>query len=92
MRTVKQPLRNEVLVRVVKQRRSIGGILFSDKTRDNNSQGVVILLGPRCTSGLKRGDVVMLPEERKFKLTIDGTQYKFYDEDTILATIEAEAK
>jgi len=90
MITVKRPLRNEVFVRVVKQERALGGIILSDRTAENNSQGVVISTGPLCTSGLKLGDTVLLPEGRKFRLMVGDRQYRIVDEDTILGTIEAE--
>jgi co-chaperonin GroES (HSP10) len=88
MQSVKQPLRNEVLVRMVRRARTVGGIILSDITQEDNSQGVVISCGAKCTSGLKRGDVVLLPEGRKFKLTIGNLEYRIFVEDAILGTIE----
>ena len=48
----------------------------------------MVATGERCVSGLKRGDTVLLPEGRKFKLTMGNVEYRIFSEDAILGIIE----
>jgi Co-chaperonin GroES (HSP10) len=73
---------------MVRRERNVGGIILSDITHEDNTQGVVVATGERCVSGLKRGDTVLLPEGRKFKLTVGNVEYRIFSEDAILGIIE----
>lgn len=85
---IKQPLRDEVLVRVLKRPRFLDAIYLPDQSKDEESEGIVLLLGPRCQGLVKRGDRVMFAEGRCARLTLGDIVYRLIKESELLATME----
>jgi chaperonin GroES len=87
-----KPVGNGVIVDLEKASEKVGRILVPEAAQQQTQQGVVLAIGPgalvdgeRVPMSVKVGDRVLLPSFGGTVVKLDNKEYKFVDDDSILA-------
>jgi chaperonin GroES len=88
-----KPVGNGVIVDLDKASEKVGRLLVPEAAQQQTQQGVVLAVGPgalvdgeRVPISVKVGDRVLLPSFGGTVVKLDNREYKFVDDDSILAT------
>ena len=92
-----QPLNDRVLVlRVEKEEKTSGGIIFPDTAKEKPQEGKVVAAGPgkfneegkRIPLEVKPGDRVLFGKYSGTEIKVDGVEHLIMKEDDILGIID----
>lgn len=97
MTKLPQPQGWKILIKKKKPKeKTEGGVILSDLSLEAESwldiTAQVVALGAGCYADrepyCKEGDWVIVPKFTQFKMDIDGEEYRFVNDDEIIATID----
>jgi chaperonin GroES len=87
-----KPIGNGVIMDLEKASEKVGRILVSEAAQQQTHQGIVLAVGPgalvdgeRVSMNVKVGDRVLLPSFVGTVVKLDNKEFKFVDNDNILA-------
>ena len=91
-----RPLADRVVVKVLKQEQTSGGIFLPDTAQEKPQMGEVIAVGPgkmdddgdRLPMDVKAGDRVIFAKYSGTEVKLDGAEYLLLAEKDILGIIE----
>lgn len=91
-----RPLADRVVVKVLKQEQTSGGIFLPDTAQEKPQMGEVIAVGPgkmdddgdRLPMDVKTGDRVIFAKYSGTEVKLDGAEYLLLAEKDILGIIE----
>ncbi|MEB3298667.1 MAG: co-chaperone GroES [Candidatus Sericytochromatia bacterium] len=91
-----RPLADRVVVKVLKQEQTSGGIFLPDTAQEKPQMGEIIAVGPgkmdddgdRLPMDVKAGDRVIFAKYSGTEVKLDGAEYLLLAEKDILGVIE----
>lgn len=91
-----RPLGDRVVVKVVKEEKTAGGLLLPDTAQEKPQTGEVLSVGPgrildngsRTTVDVKAGDKVLFAKYSGTEVKLDGETYLLIAEKDILGIVE----
>lgn len=95
---LKQPLFNNVVVKIIKKDTKTGNLVVPDMNKDKSQIGKVIAVGPGfmtmngvlITPSIKEGDIVVLPKLGFTILELNNEEYLIGKENDLLTILEEE--
>lgn len=96
---MKKTVENKLLIeKIVQEEKSPGGIILADTVRENDfglRYGIVILVGPNCTSDIEVGDYIAFLAQSGSHFAEHGKKYVhlpegkvlYYDKDAPMSNI-----
>lgn len=91
-----RPLGDRVVVKVVKEEKTAGGLVLPDTAQEKPQTGEVLSVGPgkvldngtRATMDVKAGDKVLFAKYSGTEVKLDGETYLLIAEKDILGIVE----
>ena len=91
-----RPLGDRVVVKVVKQEKTAGGIVLPDTAQEKPQMGEVIAVGPgrildngeRAKMDVAAGNKILFAKYAGTEVKLDGTEYLLIAEKDILGIVE----